>query len=553
MHMLIAGGSLASIALLITTSLSGSTILGSLLVWALLMVAVGSVLVFARRYPKRATSSLSRGPYAVQPSVFLLFAISGICLLTVDAAEVTIWILLAVNSVALFLIVALAADSSLRHAIAGTVHLVAHERPQRFSSPGSAARVAMPPLDLSAATLGARQLEDFSWVQLAAFDSCVECGRCEEACPAYAAGMPLNPKALIQDLARTQRRSLAPYSGHDHPGAVRVAAADSEQLVGALQVIRAETIWACTTCRACVQECPMMIEHVDAIGSLRRNLTLEQGATHGAGATVLDALALTGNPTAMPPAARIEWATDLDLPRLASKRSASVLLWLGPAAFEQRNQRTLRMLAKLMRRAGEDFAVLGEEEWDVGDTARRLGDEAQFQDCVRRVMSTLKQYRFERIVTADPHVMNALRNDYAVLGYHLTVEHHTQYLMRLIDEGRLQLEPAVAAKNLRVTLHDPCYLGRYNQEYAAPRRLLAAAGVQVIEMQRSRRQSRCCGAGGGVMYTDVQGEQRISTQRMQDVQGVGADVVAVACPNCAVMLESARSANIRVADVVEFL
>jgi Fe-S oxidoreductase len=227
-----------------------------------------------------------------------------------------------------------------------------------------------------------------------------------------------------------------------------------------------------------------------------------------------------------------------------------VLLWLGDGAFDLRGQRTLRALVRLMRRANIDFAVLGEAELDVGDIARRLGDEATFQDLARRNIDTLARFDFQRIVTADPHVLHSLRNEYPAFGGDYTVVHHSALLAGLLDTGTLEV---THPSSQRLTIHDPCYLGRYQGETAAPRTIMAAIGGDLVEMKRSGVFSRCCGGGGGAPVTDIVGEQRIPDTRMDDIRKVGAETVAVACPNCAVMLEGVTGPRPEVMDIAELL
>lgn len=405
------------------------------------------------------------------------------------------------------------------------------------------------------------------------FDACVQCGRCEAVCPAFAAGQPLNPKKLIQDMVVGMAGgSDAHYAGSPYPSPER-----GDQPVGEYQgsphgpivapastkdgkaLVDAETLWSCTTCRACVEECPMMIEHVDAIVDMRRHLTLEEGATPGKGAEVIDNLIATDNPGGFDPGGRLNWAADLELPLMADVERAEVLLWLGDGVFDMRNQRTLRALVKALRAAGVDFAVLGNEERDSGDVARRLGDEATFQSLARRNIATLSQYRFDCIVTCDPHSFHVLKNEYGAFypegqesGY--PVWHHSTFINQLIEAGRLRLAPGQAA---RVTYHDPCYLGRYNGEYEAPRAVLQALGVELVEMQRSGYRSRCCGGGGGAPVTDIPGKQRIPDMRMGDVRETQAEQVVVGCPQCTAMFEgvvpSAGDEEVAVKDIAEMV
>ena len=306
----------------------------------------------------------------------------------------------------------------LRHAFAGAAHLAAHPRPARFSGRDT----ALAPLDLAAERLGVATPADFAWNRLAAFDACIQCGRCETACPAYAAGQPLNPKKLIQDLALAfddlalafDAGTDAAYAGHGHPGRpIGVARGGLDApVVGDRAMIHPDTLWSCTTCRACVEACPMMIEHVDAVVDLRRHQTLEHGALPRAAADALENLRATDTVRGRAVADRLDFAADLGLRVLAEGEAAEVLLWLGEGAFELRAQRSLRALLALLRRAGVDVAVLGAEERDCGDLARRLGDEATFQALARANIATLARRSFARIVSADPHVVHALGREY---------------------------------------------------------------------------------------------------------------------------------------------
>ena len=266
---------------------------------------------------------------------------------------------------------------------------------------------------------------------------------------------------------------------------------------------------------------------------------------------MLEELKATDNPGGRPLSRRLDWAVDLALPVLADKRQCDVLLWLGDGAFDLRTQRSLRALVLLLRRAGIDFAVLGAEELDCGDVARRLGDEATFQDLARRNVSALRRYAFNRIVTADPHALHTLRNEYKPFGFDTPVIHHTAFLLELLQDGKLTVNTPTSG-NL-VTYHDPCYLGRYNGEIDAPRALLDLIGVERVEMERSGMRSSCCGGGGGAPLTDVAGKRRIPDVRMDHARETGASTVAVACPNCALMLEGVVGPRPQVAEIAELV
>jgi Fe-S oxidoreductase len=237
-------------------------------------------------------------------------------------------------------------------------------------------------------------------------------------------------------------------------------------------------------------------------------------------------------------------------------KQADVLFWVSDGAFDMRSQRILRAFVKLLKAANVDVAILGDEELDSGDVARRLGDDATFQDLAKRNLAILSKYRFKTIVTTDPHAFHCLRNEYADFDSDLNalasveVLHHTTFLNRLVQEGRLQLD---TFKGGKVTYHDPCYLGRYNGEYDAPRELLATLGIDVAEMERSGYRSRCCGGGGGAPITDIPGERRIADMRMEDVVSTGAELVAVGCQQCTAMLEGVVEPRPVVKDIAEIL
>ncbi|MCF3947704.1 (Fe-S)-binding protein [Acidiphilium sp. AL] len=547
MHMAIAGGLLAGTVLLllgIVPRFRASFVYWLLVAIAFAIAVAGAVLVARRRRPARP-ANLSGGSFTTLPLWLSTYAAGGLIgaigiLARVDALGAIGLVLAAIGGI---MLVAQIPTGPMRHAIAGALHLAAHPRPERFAGM-PASGLAPVPLD-DPESFGVARIEDFAWNRLLGFDSCIQCGRCEAACPAFAAEQPLNPKALIQDFCAAMRPDDPPaYAGSPHPGIEDAAAGTI------LGTIHPETIWSCTTCRACVAACPMMIEHVDAVIDLRRHQTLSLGAAPGKAAPALTELRYAGNPGGYDPAGRLDFAAGLDIPVLEAGGSADVLLWLGDGAFDRRYGRTLRALIEILRAACVDFAVLGAAEQDCGDLARRLGDEAIFAQLARANIETLKTRRFVRIVTADPHALHVLRQEYPAYGGVFRVEHHTALIDELIGAGRISLAPR---GDDAITYHDPCYLGRYNGETEAPRRILARLTGNAVEMARHGRNSFCCGGGGGAPVTDIPGKRRIPDLRIEQARATGASTVAVACPGCTAMLEGVVEPRPAIRDIAELV
>ncbi|POA83515.1 dimethylglycine demethylation protein DgcB [Pseudomonas protegens] len=558
-HVATAGGFVLAAVLAILVHGFGlhNRILGYALLLATTLMFVGALFVAKRR--RNPPARLSKGPWMRLPKSLLAFSVSFF-VATLPVAGILPenfggWLLAALLALGVLwgvseLFFGMTWGGPMKHAFAGALHLAWHRRAERF---GGGCSTGLKPLDLEDpnAPLGVEKPKDFTWNQLLGFDACVQCGKCEAACPAFAAGQPLNPKKLIQDMVVGLAGGTdAQFAGSPYPGKVigEHGGNPHQPIVNGL--VDAETLWSCTTCRACVEECPMMIEHVDAIVDMRRHLTLEKGATPNKGAEVLENLIATDNPGGFNPGGRMNWAADLNLSLLSDKQSTDVLFWVGDGAFDMRNQRTLRAFVKVLKAAKVDFAVLGLEERDSGDVARRLGDEATFQLLAKRNIQTLAKYRFKRIVTCDPHSFHVLKNEYGAFDGNYLVQHHSTYLAELIGAGALNLGQH---KGSSVTYHDPCYLGRYNGEYEAPREVLRALGIEIKEMQRSGFRSRCCGGGGGAPITDIPGKQRIPDMRMQDIRETGAELVAVGCPQCTAMLEGVVEPRPMIKDIAELV
>lgn len=562
-HVATAGGFVLAAVLAILVHGFGlqSRILGFALLAATALMFVGALFVAKRRLDP--PSRLSKGPWMRLPKSLLMFA-GSFFIATLPVAGILPegfggWVLALLLTVGVAwgvseLFFGMTWGGPMKHAFAGALHLAWHRRSERFGGGRSTGLKALN-LDDPKAPLGVEKPTDFTWNQLLGFDACVQCGKCEAACPAFAAGQPLNPKKLIQDMVvGLAGGSDAKFAGSPYPGKPVGEHSGGPHLpivnLNGKALVDAETLWSCTTCRACVEECPMMIEHVDAIVDMRRYLTLEKGATPNKGAEVLDNLIATDNPGGFNPGGRLNWAADLNLSLMSDKQNVDVLFWVGDGAFDMRNQRTLRAFVKVLKAANVDFAVLGLEERDSGDVARRLGDEATFQLLAKCNIATLAKYQFKRIVTCDPHSFHVLKNEYGELGGRYQVLHHSTYMDELISGKKLNLGQH---KGGSVTYHDPCYLGRYNGEYEAPRAVLNAIGIEVKEMQRSGFRSRCCGGGGGAPITDIPGKQRIPDMRMVDIKETAAELVAVGCPQCTAMLEGVIGPRPEVKDIAELV
>jgi len=441
-------------------------------------------------------------------------------------------------------------------------------------------RGTLPAMDLEAedATYGLRTLADLSWKDVLDGFTCTECGRCEDACPAHVTGKPLNPKELvmgIRHLADAAERGL-PVIPNSPDVRARGGPLDDRLAPATMAIalvpgaISEEAVWDCVTCGACVEACPVLIEHVDKIVGIRRNLVLEESRFPVELAPAFRAMESAQNPWGQPRSARLDWTRGLpfEVPTAAAVAAAGaldgleVLYWVGcAAAFDERNRRVARAFATCLHAAGVRFAVLGQEEACTGDPARRMGNEYVFQLLAAQNVETLRRYGPPRIVTACPHCFNTIANEYSQLGGSFEVIHHSAFLARLLAEGRLAtfVGPEGATAR-RVTFHDACYLARYNGVIAAPRDVLSAVpGLELAEMERSGRQSFCCGAGGGRMWMEEGRGTRINAERARQALATGAEAVAVGCPFCMTMLgdglaaDPANAGGVSTLDLAEIL
>ncbi|CAA9316103.1 MAG: Fe-S oxidoreductase [uncultured Nocardioidaceae bacterium] len=399
------------------------------------------------------------------------------------------------------------------------------------------------------AALGVGKVEDFSWKGLLDFTTCTECGRCQSQCPAWNTEKPLSPKLLVMGL-REHAYAKAPLLQADDPAKAPAAAVKEAErpLIGdeaAYGVIDPDVLWSCTSCGACVQQCPVDIEHVDHIVDMRRYQVLVESNFPAELNSLFKGLETKGNPWNMAQNARMDWAKNLpfEVKQVGSEvedlTGVEYLFWVGCAgAYEDRAKKTTQAVAELLHTAGVDFAVLGDGETCSGDPARRAGNEFVFSMLAEQNAEVLREAKATKVVATCAHCFNTLKNEYSQLGVELDVVHHTQLLNRLVREGRLTpvaAEASVASRT--ITYHDPCYLGRHNKVYEPPRELLSVIpNTAFTEMPRNSERSFCCGAGGARMWMEEKIGQRINVNRTAEAVATGADQIAVGCPFCRVML-----------------
>ncbi|MDU4961369.1 MAG: heterodisulfide reductase-related iron-sulfur binding cluster [Sporomusaceae bacterium] len=423
-----------------------------------------------------------------------------------------------------FSLIAYIPYSKLFHLLTGPVN--------QLLAKGKAAQ-SLSPLDMedeNAEQFGVNEIQQFTWKQLLDGDACIRCGRCQDHCPAYLSGKPLSPKRFTQDLKRhldTKGRLLL-------QGGEQEAAVVGQPVVPG--VIAAETVWSCTTCGACEEQCPVFVEHVPKLVDLRRNLVMMESDFPHELILTFRGMESNGNPWNISRMSRLEWAKNLEVPLMSNGGDIDYLYWPGcSGAFDERNKRVSTAIVRLLQRAGIRFALLGTEEICCGDSARRLGNEYLYQTLAMQNIETLNRYAVKKIITSCPHCFNTLKNEYPQFGGSFEVIHHTSLLASLVGDGRLQPQRAV---NSSYTYHDSCYLGRYNDIYEEPRAVLAAIpGLSGREMNQSKADGFCCGAGGGRMWLEEAAEQRVNVLRTEQAMATGAGLFVTACPYCLTMLE----------------
>jgi len=377
-------------------------------------------------------------------------------------------------------------------------------------------------VDFEQERLGVANLSDFTWKDRLDFDACTECGRCTAVCPAHAVGKSLSPRDIILQLRDTPEAS----------DVIRGAASP-------------ESLWECTTCAACVEACPVFIEQMPKIVDMRRHLVMEQAEYPDTMQAAILSLEKRGHPFSGTQATRVDWTAGLDVQHVSTAQDAEVLLWVGcGGSLIERNQKVTRATAQLLQKAGVKFAVMGRDEKCSGDPARRIGNEFLFEMLAKDNIANLTKYKVRKVITPCPHCFNTFRNEYPRYGGNFEVHHHSEYLAALARDGKLQ----TPATN-EVAFHDPCYLGRQNDIYDAPREVANAT----IELSRNKQKSFCCGGGGGMSFVDEPADKRVNVERANEAVASGAKTLAVGCPFCMSMMEDGVRGRMRVQDVSEVM
>ena len=426
------------------------------------------------------------------------------------------------------------------------------ENAEKLMEKFGAAGEAEDPLSLP---IGAARIEHFSWKAILDFYTCTECGRCSDNCPAHRTGKILSPKHLtlaLRDHLYGREEELTSLPAGGKPAPVNLVP----------DVIHPDVLWACTTCRACEEQCPVLISYVDKIIDMRRNLVMVRSEFPHELARPFQAMETNGNPWNLSRMDRAGWADGLGIPMMSEKPKAPVLFWVGcSASYDDRAKKIARATAKLLKQAGVDFAILGREENCTGDPARRAGNEMLFATLAEGNAATINGYKEQggarTVVTTCPHCFNTLKNEYPDFGLKVEVVHHTDYLLGLVAEGKLVPKKPVEG---RVVYHDSCYLGRYNGVYDPPREILRRIpGVELVEPEYwTKQRGLCCGAGGAQMFMEEQNTDRVNVKRTLQLLDTGAKTIASACPFCMTMLTDGIKSKsledqVQQLDVVELL
>jgi Fe-S oxidoreductase/nitrate reductase gamma subunit len=426
--------------------------------------------------------------------------------------------------------------------------------PNTFFSNLSAVRNTLKPLNLEDETVevyGAGDIEQFSWKQLLDGYSCTECGRCTDSCPAATVGKSLSPRKIIVEI-RKRTSEKAPLL------AKGIFEGKTFEKTLIHDYISDTELWECTTCMACVQECPVMIEHIDSIVDMRRDLVLTESKFPPGLNSVFKSIETNFTPWAFNSADRAGWAEGMGIKTMSENSDCDVLFWVGCAgSFDNRYKKVTKAFASLMQKANINFRILGNEEKCNGDTARRLGNEYLAQLMMKENIETLNGYGVKKIVTACPHCFHSLKNEYKQFGGNYEVVHHSQFIQKLLDDGSIKLKED--SKETKITYHDSCYLGRYNGVFDSPRESLKKInGLEIVEMKRNRSKGFCCGAGGGRMFLEDEEGGRINVERTREALETNTGTIASACPFCMTMLTDGvkhfeKSEQVEIKDIAEII
>lgn len=527
--------------------------------------------------------------------------------LSSDAARLLHAIIWWIHTLTVFALLALLPYTKFLHILASSANIFFRERSRpkgAMKYPGDLEQLLEKALEQSDGELaiGVRTIEDLTWKQRLDLDACTSCGRCQDVCPAYRSGKILSPKWLILDsrdhmlglfadgklvpgrelgldaLDKDLLRSMLldhDYSTKDNPeNPQRTIRASNPLVQGAAleigrrpeaklggEVMDEDVFWSCTSCRACMEVCPVGIEHVDLIMDVRRSLALIDGSIPAEAQNSLRAIETRGNPFG-PADSRASWADGLDVPILTGGEEVEILYWVGcVSAYDKRKQKIARSMVKILNASGARWGILGNREHCTGDPARRLGEENIFQSSAKKNLETLRSVRFRTVVANCPHCFNTLRNEYPQIGTlgdgEIRVIHHSQLIRELLDGKQLQVSPALSDKHL--TYHDPCYLTRYNDVVEEPREILVQIGAsRLTEMKESGKKGLCCGAGGGHFWMDMKVGERVNVLRVEQAAETQADTVATGCPFCMQMMEDGakltnREEQLAVRDIAELV